>query len=1123
MRLNLAVAVTTHREDGRTIYTCSTLRGPSCTARDAVLSAALSKLAGKARKSINLWIEAGKPGRTNAWLYDDAMKGTLLRLVLTLRDRTVRANLFIVTMPAGDRLVAVSHAAPDVTFELTSAAELEQRATEVFIQWCQRQVKEDNAAALATLSVEGDAWLESLEVEVEGRVRPKRPLKNILAELFGQAPVSGAEELNKVGQCLDYIVSEFGQAIGRKEIVDEIDQVLRRRDRQGVLIVGPAAVGKTAILQECVKRRFERFQDRRGNKPQTWWISPQRLVSGMMYLGQWEQRWLAILREAARRDHILVIEDLVGLYTAGLTRDSRLCAADVLKSFLSEHRVRIAGEATPEELAMLRRRDRALADRFHLVHVPVLSPDDTLPILLEATYRVETQKNAFFHPAVIPLAIRQQEVLAPDRAFPGKAIELIKAVSAAESVITVPSLLLHLHQRTGTNLRLLLGHLGTQAEIEEALRRKVIGQDEAVQAMGRVVIRFTQKMQPSDKPVGVLLFLGPTGVGKTESAKALTELLFNDASHMIRIDMNEITTPLAAEQLVGTFDAPDGRLTSAVRRQPHAVILFDEIEKAHPDVFDYLLQVLGEGRLTDARGRIVDFRSSIIILTSNLGSTHRGGQLGFEGEQTGGSNVYYRAAERFFRPEFFNRIDEVIAFRPLAEADIKAIVLIQLRQLLGREGLKRRHVFVRVEHGALEHVVRVGFDKQLGARAVRRALETEVVQPLGDQLSELAVESPVLMRVSRDADQLKCTTVPLAEIEPPPAQLRPSLEDLVGAAKAMVKRFDGQLAAASVKLKESASSAERNTNQVAYYALHEQVFHCTNLLRSARYRLSLESRPRLTPVQGSPAAVKRSSTSGRGAGTRRMLRQWMAEEDLRQSIAKEESDAAHLEMSTEALADHLLQHLLLADTMLASAAAPRRWLLGMESLSRPGDELLGPNRSLPRHQTQYLEPELFFFHNLLQCLDEQWQYEVTPIAGLDNYRIVSGVSVAGLLDSVVGTYVAESASGARDLCALRALPLDPAIDIANLPGWIAERPIFGSEGFQLPPATQRLSFATIRGEIAAEVFDFVSGSRLKLAPNTWSENPPSPADWASWWIGTLPHPAELSTAPAGGRPGEKTS
>ncbi len=1103
MRLNLAVAVTTSREEGRTVYTCSTIRGTACSARDVIQSAALSKLAGKARKSFNAWIEAGKVHKGNPWLYDSGMKGTVLRLAFALRDRTVRCRLFVITVPLADRLIATATTIPDVTFELSNASELEGRAIEVYSQWCQTQIKEGNAEALNKISIPGDAWLESLELEVEGHVRTKKPTKNILAALFGQGPVSGAEELNKVGQCLDYMTSEIYPALGRKELVDEIDHVLRRPDRQGVLIIGPPAVGKSAIFYECVKRRAARFEHRRGHKPQTWWISPQRLVSGMMYLGQWEQRWLAILREATRRDHILYFEDLVGLYTAGLTRDSRLCAADVLKSFLSEHRVRIVGETTPEELAMLRRRDRALADRFHLVHVPSTSTADTLPIALEACQEVETQKRVYFHPAVVPLAIRQQEVLAPNRSFPGKAIELLKSISDTESIITPTTLLYHLHQRTGTNLRMLYGTLGDQTTVENELRSHVIGQDAAIEAMARVVIRFTQKLQPGDKPVGVLLFLGPTGVGKTESAKALTELLFNDASHLIRIDMNEITTPLAAEQLVGTFDAPEGRLTSAVRRQPHSVILLDEIEKAHPDVFDYLLQVLGEGRLTDARGRVVDFRSSIIILTSNLGSTRQGAQLGFDGESQSRDLAYVRAAESFFRPEFFNRIDEVIAFRSLNEKDIRSIVLIQLRQLLSREGLKRRHIFVRIESDALEQVVRVGFDKNLGARAVRRALETEIVQPLGDQLSELTVDEPVLMRVSHADHELRCRTLPLSRLTPPKDQVRPTLELLVERSKSLLERFDRELAEISSELKGDSNSDEISSGRVAYYALHEQIYNCNSLLKSARYRLSLAAQPRLSPMQGSPAAVKRISVQ-RGVASRQMMRDWIVEEEMRDTIHRQESEQAHLDMSIETLTDHFYQQLLLADSMLRSIAHPRRWLLGMETLSRP-DTL---DRGLSSFY--FLSPELYFLNRLAHCLDAQWQYELTLIPNQERYFIVSGVSVAGLLNALAGTYITES-TDTRDLCVLRAVPLDTQTDVQDVVAQIHAQPVLTDQGFAVAPSGQPYPFTTVRGEIGEELCDYMSGAKLRLGNGSWNQREPTIDEWAQWWISCLPVPKELTT------------
>lgn len=1096
MRLNLAIAVTTERQEGRIVYKCATLRGSICVARNVVLSVALAKVATEARKSIGQWIEEGKPATLNHWLYEADMKGTVVRVVLTLRDRTVRAKLLMITVPVGERFEAFATTIPGVVFELADLSNLQARAEEVYTHWCQERVKEADLQPMDEMSIEGEAWLECLEVEVETRVLRKKPMKNIFAALMGQTPVSGSEELNKVGQCLDYMADEYQTAIGRQEIVDEIDHLLRRPDRQGVLVIGPPAVGKTAILQECIKRRTERYRNRRGHKPQTWWISPQRLISGMMYLGQWEQRWLAILREATKRDHILYFEDLVGLYTAGLTRDSRLCAADVLKSYLSEQRVRIVGETTPEELAVLRRRDRSLADRFHLVHVPSLSASATLPLLMEATGRVETQRKVYFHPSVVPLVIQQQEVLAPNRAFPGKAIELIKTLGDNKQTITPLRLFEHLQQRTGANLQLLLGQLGNQSQIESRLETSVIGQPDAVSAMARIVLRFTQKIQPGDRPVGVLLFLGPTGVGKTESAKALTELLFNDASHMIRIDMNEITTPMAAEQLVGTFDAPEGRLTSAVRRQPHSVVLLDEIEKAHPDVFDYLLQVLGEGRLTDARGRVVDFRSTIIILTSNLGSTSQSGQLGFDG----GSQrelAYQRAAEQFFRPEFFNRIDEVIAFRALNQADIQKIVLIQLRLLLAREGLKRRHVFVRIERGTLDHVVKVGFDKHLGARAVRRALEQEIVQPLGDQLAELKVNAPVLIRVSRQAEQLSCQTLTMNELLKPAAPpVRPGLDAIIEQAKPRVEHFERQLAEAGVRLKSSGTSTS-NTNQIAYYTLHEQVFHCNQLLKSARYRLSSSHEPRLSPMQGTPEA-RRNQGPGRRAGARRVMREWMADEDLRETITNEDADPALLDMPLETLAEHIQRGLTMAQTMLDNVEEPRHWLLGMETLSRPVDDVSG-GTSRSGTLNFFIAPENFFVSCLWGCLAEEWHYDCKDVPGLSNYMVISGVAVAGLLRAVAGTYVVEGDSKGRDLCALRALPLPDDYSIDGLQAWLAQQPVLGPDGFNVAPAHQAYGFDTIRGTIGSEIVDHVSGHRLSLSKD-WKDDGPTPKKWVNWWL-----------------------
>ena len=572
MRLTFAAYVTVEREEGRSVFVCQPYSGQRIVTRDPLLSTALSKLSSKMRKAAGEWIREGKSHWIGSWLYDPQAITKVLKLTLVLRDRTLRWKLLTVAVPAFGRYVVLSPAVPEAPFEIESLDELSSRASAVYAHWAQEKIGLRQEAMLQLISVEGDSWIEPIEVEVETAVNNAKPPKNILAAIFGGTKSSGNEELHKVGQCLDDMTADFNEVIGRDEFINEMDRMLQRDDRQGVMIVGQPASGKSAIFRACVKRRADRFRDAKGNRPQVWWLAPQRLISGMSYLGQWEQRWLSILREATRRDHILYFDDLVTFFSAGRTRDSSLSAADVLRSYLSEHRVRIVVEATPEELAILRRRDRALADRFHLVRVPSLDSASSLPIVLEAAQQIEVRDEVYFHPEVVPLVMRQQEMLSPDRAFPGKAIDMLRLLGKhTASTVQRNSVLELAARQTGCSLPFLVDRLGQQSAIRHHIEGQIIGQPDAVAALARVVVRFSQNLQPTDRPLGVLLFLGPTGVGKTESAKALTRLLFDDDSHLVRLDMNELTTPFAAEQLVGSFDEPDGRLTAAVRRKPNLV------------------------------------------------------------------------------------------------------------------------------------------------------------------------------------------------------------------------------------------------------------------------------------------------------------------------------------------------------------------------------------------------------------------------------------------------------------------------------------------------------------------------------------------------------------------------
>jgi ATP-dependent Clp protease ATP-binding subunit ClpC len=1111
MRLTLSAYVHVEREEGRAVYQCRPLRGPQLTTRDPLLSVALRKLGNQMRKEINDWIGRGEVKRLSAWLYDSETRAVPVKLMLALRDRTLRWKLLVVCLPAFSRLIAFSPSIPNVSFELDSLVDLEARAIEVYSRWAQNQLSDGQEDVLEDIGGGDEMWLEPLEVEVETLVRAKQKNNNILAALLGDQRVSGSEELHKVGQCLDDSVHEFQPAIGRGEWVDEIDRLLQRADRQGVLIVGPPAVGKTAIIQECVARRVARFERRQDQKPQSWWLSPQRLVSGMSYLGQWEQRWLAILREASKRDHILVFDDLVGLFTAGRTRDSSLCAADVLRGFLNEHPLRILAESTAEQLAVLRRRDRALADRFHLVRIPALSADDALPIALQAALELEIHSQRYFHPESVPLIMRHQEMFAPDQAFPGKAIGMCKTLTKhVDSVVDRQSVLRLAGAQVGANLRLLQGDLGDQQTIQASLSRRLIGQPAAVAALSRTVIRYAQNLQAPDRPLGVLLLLGPTGVGKTEAAKALTRLLYTDESHLVRLDMNELTTSLAAEQLVGSFEQPDGRLTSAIRRQPNCVVLLDEIEKAHPDVFDYLLQVLGEGRLTDARGRIADFRSAVIIMTSNLGAAEQNSNLGFEVTAERRQQIYVRAAQQFFRPEFFNRIDEVIPFRSLDPNDMEQIVALQLEQVLVRDGLQRRQLYVHVDATAVRHVIQRGYDSKLGARAVRRMLESEIIGPLADCLASLSMDHPGLIHIAHAAPKptLNCQVVALSSTPSQPQTPLANFELLVERSTALYTQLDERLSALEHELRAIDSNLAGGTHGASYYALREQLYRCSEALKNFKNSLRRESTPTMEFNPMAPPVNRRDVDA---AGARRQIREWHAQDDLRAAITDPQVDPETIVLPTAAR--QLVDHLSIAHLMIEHALSPRSWLFGFEPLTRafePEDFDMNftPKLNLGRQLWPGSGPLVVALNKLFACLQLGWQYEVSKEHAPPGFGLVSGVSLLGILGPLLGTYRVDGAESRRPtashLVSLRAIEVTSQRSPLELEQLVDSQRLLNDAGQLRTPPEQPWPTSAIRGRIHDLMIDYLSGATLDLWATPWPNDPRITARTLQWWTACLP-------------------
>ena len=534
----------------------------------------------------------------------------------------------------------------------------------------------------------------------------------------------------------------FDPVIGRDEEIRRSIQILSRRSKNNPVLIGEPGVGKTAVAEGIAAYiAGSDAPDSMAGKRLVALDLPA-LLAGTKYRGDFEERVKAVLKDVKKAgDVILFIDEMHTMIGAG-SAEGAIDAANILKPALGRGEVQIIGATTPEEYRRHIEKDAALERRFQPVKIAEPSRSDSLKMLGAVRQSLEKHHGVKISDAALTAAVDLSARYINDRFLPDKAIDLADEAAAhirvsGGGLVTAEDIAGVVSMWTGIPVaNLSADETKRLCNMESILHRRVIGQNEAVTAVSRAIRRGRVGLSDPDRPIGSFLFLGPTGVGKTELCRALAEAVFGESDAMIRLDMSEYMEKHAVSKLIGSPPGyvgyeDGGQLTERVRRKPWSVVLFDEIEKAHEDVWGILLQIMDDGRLTDSAGRVVSFRNTIIVMTSNVGAKSISDgrpRMGFTPD--GGDEAQLMRARineelrRTFKPEFLNRIDETIVFRRLSRAEIRSIAERML--LTVAERFKALGMTLSVPDQVVDFLAERGYDEKYGARPLRRAIRSMI-------------------------------------------------------------------------------------------------------------------------------------------------------------------------------------------------------------------------------------------------------------------------------------------------------------------------------------------------------------------------------------------------------------
>lgn len=552
--------------------------------------------------------------------------------------------------------------------------------------------------------------------------------------------------------------------IGREAEVERCIQVLCRRRKNNPLLVGDPGVGKTAIAEGLAKKIVE------GQTPDVlagatiFSLDMGALLAGTRYRGDFEERLKAVVKELeAHPDAILFIDEIHTVIGAGATAGGAMDASNLLKPALAGGKLRCMGSTTYKEFRQHFEKDRALSRRFQKIDVNEPSVPDTVKILMGLKPHFEKHHDLRYTNEAIKSAVELASRYINDRKLPDSAIDLIDEAGAAQHLLPdskrrktispkeIEAVVAKIARIPPKNVS--KDDAEVLRDMDKTLKRVVFGQDNAIEALSSAIKLARAGLREPEKPIGNYLFAGPTGVGKTEVAKQLASTL---GVELLRFDMSEYMEKHAVSRLIGAppgyvgFDQ-GGLLTDGVDQHPHCVLLLDEIEKAHPDVYNILLQVMDHGKLTDHNGRHVDFRNVILILTTNAGAADQAkAAIGFGRERREGEDV--AAIERTFTPEFRNRLDAIISFAPLSRDTVIHVVEKFVLQLEAQ--LMDRNVHIELTPEAAQWLAEKGYDEKMGARPLGRVIQENLKKPLAEELLFGRLTKGGVVRVKIEADKV---------------------------------------------------------------------------------------------------------------------------------------------------------------------------------------------------------------------------------------------------------------------------------------------------------------------------------------------------------------------------------